>query len=839
MEGSLNLEELLKDPKFHEFVSQYQKLLVAEPKPLDPPEAPSPKPTAKPHIDREDASNRGQSHARDTHTPSTYTHHRTLSGSPDVDFEIAHEPTNSAKDECYQPSLHSPSRRERSRSRGPKTLRNGGEHGVPKHYSRWPESPSLSRRLRSTSRDHNYDHYQRRHSRSRSPDRFKDDRTGRAYHHSRSRSPHRHSRSQSPRRRSRSRSPRRHLRSKSPQQERYDSSRYSHGSNHAHSSCHYKDYEHRKYHSSRSQSPHRDQTTPRHNETTHTVPSVTVPSPPDGWEGRGYYYLAQTSYETGGKEGSRETKNRGGRVKVEDKKTGEKVKYTTVLEKMLREDKYYFTKEHGHPFAAVVGLPYFNPYGKVLLDDKLTAIIPKTAGLLSVSSSQRLDYSEYTEGRGVMRAAVIANIPNEATIDEGKFLTWAHFGPSARLKVYKYVYALKPYFYHFRDKSGENNWLLDTQAAAYLADSARYYKKSGSVLTPIEYLRRNESKGSTNRSGQKLYIEEPNSENPYYYPILGIDRKYSGKTPSTSVASAAKYMALPPSSSTKARDARRADRVVAEEEARAKITASAAKPGKALLKIGSAAKGKPKVVTKRRVESDDDSDNEGSKLVSRKAKPNTAFLATTPALPTKPKTSVKAHVPPPDPKEPKSEDEYEEDEDEVMEDEMPRGKPENISLKTMATSTKSKAKAPVLEAVLKKGPVKEIAKRNTSSGEKEPKDKPEKVVLSSRERARRKMLPPPKPSPELSRDETETNGDEPQQDEGDEAIGVEVDDEVAANFRSKPTRSVPSPESEMPKDLSKVAAEPTQGRKRAASQAEEEDEDKGESLPIASYQPSG
>ncbi|EUC57655.1 hypothetical protein RSOL_227380, partial [Rhizoctonia solani AG-3 Rhs1AP] len=658
MEGSLNLEELLKDPKFHEFVSQYQKLLVAEPKPLDPPEAPSPKPTAKPHIDREDASNRGQSHARDTHTPSTYTHHRTLSGSPDVDFEI----------------------------------------------------------------------------------------------------------------------------------------------------------------------------------------------PPDGWEGRGYYYLAQTSYETGGKEGSRETKNRGGRVKVEDKKTGEKVKYTTVLEKMLREDKYYFTKEHGHPFAAVVGLPYFNPYGKVLLDDKLTAIIPKTAGLLSVSSSQRLDYSEYTEGRGVMRAAVIANIPNEATIDEGKFLTWAHFGPSARLKVYKYVYALKPYFYHFRDKSGENNWLLDTQAAAYLADSARYYKKSGSVLTPIEYLRRNESKGSTNRSGQKLYIEEPNSENPYYYPILGIDRKYSGKTPSTSVASAAKYMALPPSSSTKARDARRADRVVAEEEARAKITASAAKPGKALLKIGSAAKGKPKVVTKRRVESDDDSDNEGSKLVSRKAKPNTAFLATTPALPTKPKsqsnpnstkTSVKAHVPPPDPKEPKSEDEYEEDEDEVMEDEMPRGKPENISLKTMATSTKSKAKAPVLEAVLKKGPVKEIAKRNTSSGEKEPKDKPEKVVLSSRERARRKMLPPPKPSPELSRDETETNGDEPQQDEGDEAIGVEVDDEVAANFRSKPTRSVPSPESEMPKDLSKVAAEPTQGRKRAASQAEEEDEDKGESLPIASYQPSG
>ncbi|KEP44874.1 hypothetical protein V565_357930 [Rhizoctonia solani 123E] len=213
---------------------------------------------------------------------------------------------------------------------------------------------------------------------------------------------------------------------------------------------------------------------------------------------------------------------------------------------MSREEKYQFIKEHGHPFAAVVGLPYFNPYSKVPLDDKLTAIIPKTVGLLSVSSRQCLDHSEYTEGQGVMQAAVIANIPDEATIDEGKFLTWAHFGPSACLKVYKYVYALKLYFYHFWDKSGKNNWLLDAQATR-------------SVLTPVEYLRRKESKGLTYRSGQKLYIEEPNSENPYYYHILGIDSKYSGKAPSTPKVSA-KYMAPPPSSSTKARDARRADK---------------------------------------------------------------------------------------------------------------------------------------------------------------------------------------------------------------------------------------------------------------------------------------
>ncbi|KDN50168.1 hypothetical protein RSAG8_01504, partial [Rhizoctonia solani AG-8 WAC10335] len=260
-----------------------------------------------------------------------------------------------------------------------------------------------------------------------------------------------------------------------------------------------------------------------------------------------------------------------------------------------------------------------------------------------------------------------------------------------------------------------------------------------------------------------------------------------------------------------------------------------------------------------RIESDDDSDNDGSKLVSRPARSNATSPATPPAVPTKPKSrsnpnlakkSAKARTPSSESKEPKPEDEDEEDEGEVMEDEMPRAKPGKMTNKTLATSPKPKADAPSLEEVLEEEPVKDISKRNKSPEEKEPKGKPEKVELSIQERARRKMRPPPEPRPEPSQDETEPepepNENEPQQDE--------KDDEVRANFRSKPMQSVTPPESKIPEDSSKVATEPKRGRKvsvlmtlnddllrtqRAASHAEDEDGDEGGNLSTSGYQPLG
>ncbi|KEP44942.1 hypothetical protein V565_344000, partial [Rhizoctonia solani 123E] len=388
-----------------------------------------------------------------------------------------------------------------------------------------------------------------------------------------------------------------------------------------------------------------------------------------------------------------------------------------------------------------------------------------------------------------MRAAVIANIPDEATIDKGKFLTWAHFGPSARLKVYKYVYALKPYFYHFRDKSGENNWLLDAQAAGYLADSALYYKKSGGVLTPVEYLRRKESKGLTYRSGQKLYIEEPNSENPYYYPILGIDSKYSGKAPSTSEASVR-------SSSTKARDARRADKVVAEE---ARVRAEASEfSGLFYLSYSSLLKGITKPEAKRRIESDDeDSEDEGPKLVSRPPRSDEPLSAISPNK-SKPQSNRKA-----------------------AKGNLPAAGSAMGSKGSTASSLRVSA---LKESELKDESVKKAVKWNkttpySNAEDNDPEDKLEKAGLSAQERARLKMRPRREPTPVTEEEvddeaEVELVSEQGQKrivsyvkgDDDEEVVGVE--EEQRRGKRAKINSNAMLHDSES-KDPSSISSQPS------------------------------
>jgi hypothetical protein len=118
-----------------------------------------------------------------------------------------------------------------------------------------------------------------------------------------------------------------------------------------------------------------------------------MPKPPEGWASGDYYYNGKSSYGvTAGK--------RGGRLTVTDDQ-GNTVKSQTFLEKMTCKEKYEFIKEHNHAFAAAVGIPYFNPYGKVPLDEKLTKIIPKPREKRAVHEliGQRLDYDEYLEAR--------------------------------------------------------------------------------------------------------------------------------------------------------------------------------------------------------------------------------------------------------------------------------------------------------------------------------------------------------------------------------------------------------------------------------------------------------
>ncbi|KDN35863.1 hypothetical protein RSAG8_11225, partial [Rhizoctonia solani AG-8 WAC10335] len=383
MEKDLNFEELWKDPKFREFVSQYKKPLTTVPEPPSPSGALGSKSITEPCVNNEDDEDRGRSRTRDTLIPST-------------NKKLA--------------SRRSPSHRERSCSPRPKSSRPRREHEEFEGYRQdQVKQDYSSRRLRST--------------------------------------------------------------------------------------------------------------------------------------------YARTSYTRGGKDGDRDGGIRGGPSIVLDK-NGAQRKYKTFLEKMSKQEKYYFVKAHNHPFADVAGIPYFNPYGKVPLDNKLTAIIPKAAESLFISSGQRLDFPKYLEGRAVMRAAISCNIPDNATIEPGKSLSWCHFGLSVRLKVYEYVYDLEPYYYHFRDKTGENNWLIDSIAREYLK----------------EYLRRHAAKSMKNKEILKSYIEEPDAENPYYFPKFGADKKYAG---STHALEGSTKHTVSASSSTNACDARRADRIVAQEEARA------------------------------------------------------------------------------------------------------------------------------------------------------------------------------------------------------------------------------------------------------------------------------
>ncbi|CUA67292.1 hypothetical protein RSOLAG22IIIB_07333 [Rhizoctonia solani] len=583
MEEYLDLEEMLKDPEFRKLVSQYKKPPAIKSGPSGSFKASSSKSTTEPRVDHE-GEDRGRLRTRDTRAP-LYTRNRTHSVSSAKEFEASsrsHQSSARSLPSRRSPSQDSRSRRERSPSPRPKSIQPGRGSKVSEIYN-LDQDKNDSRGSQSTSRGQSNNQYRHRHSRSQSPQRYKLDYNHRSYCRSRSRSPRR---------------------------DKYNSGRYSSHSGHPDSYHAYNNYERGDYPRKRSQSP-------RHAKTNPPESSETDSSPPDGWDDKGYYHSAKASYETGGKGGDRAGGKRGGPVMVYDR-NGRKVKHKTFLEGMSMEDKYFFVKEFNHPFASVAGIPYFNPYGKVPLDDKLIVIIPKASGHLFVSSGQRLDFPEYLEGRAVTRAAVVANIPDNATVEPGKFLTWRHYGSSFRLKVYHYVYKFKPYYYHFRDKTGENNWLIDNEAQEYLKEVGGYLKKIGDRdMDPVEYLRQHASKNLKNKNIQKSYIEVPDTENPYFFARFGADKKYAG---STRAPEGSTNHTTTAASSTKARDARRADRIVAQEEARAKEEARATRPGKLFpanskgVPKSNGVKVKTETKVNRRVDSDGDSDDKRSKV---------------------------------------------------------------------------------------------------------------------------------------------------------------------------------------------------------------------------------
>ncbi|CAE6440677.1 unnamed protein product [Rhizoctonia solani] len=570
MDIDLFIEEMKNDPEFREYVRRKYQGLSAKSKPSG-----ASADVLESRVDQGDEEARGRSLTR---------------GTP-----LRRPSTGSMRDRSRTRSVTSnelETRRQSSRPSPP----SDDQPLSPLRSSRGSE-----RRKGPSTRDSKYDKYSTRSShrreRTRSPHRAR----GYSYRHSPSRSPHRYRDDYDRRRRSPSplRSRYRgdydrhysyHSRSRSRSRNKYAYDRYYYRRERTRSPRRGREYyEESRYRSPRRRrSPRRDRSpsysrspsrgrSPSRNETpSRGAPldaSVPIPEPPTGWSNSGYYYQARTSHETGGKQGERADKKRGGPLLVEDKETGEKVKHQTFLERLTREEKYRFIKKHGHPFAAVAGVPYFNPYGKVPLDDKLTKIISKSPGKPFVSCGQRLDHTEYLECRAVMRAAVTTNVPVNPIIEPGKFITWSHFGPTARQNVYDYVYNFKPYIFHFRDRTNENNWFIDMLATDYLAEIASYRKRcKGDDMDPVEYLRQHGPKNTRNKAVRKMYIEEPDVDNPYYWPLHAIaDKKRAGRPPASETStqhttpSSSKYPVLP-SLPTETRDARRGNKVVAQEE---------------------------------------------------------------------------------------------------------------------------------------------------------------------------------------------------------------------------------------------------------------------------------
>ncbi|CAE6439235.1 unnamed protein product [Rhizoctonia solani] len=171
-----------------------------------------------------------------------------------------------------------------------------------------------------------------------------------------------------------------------------------------------------------------------------------------------------------------------------------------------------------------------------------------------------------------------SNLPRDVTTKPDKFLTWKYVGPSARKRVYDHAYAFKSRGWHLSQE--------DRRVA---------------VSAP----------GSSDV--RKSYIQEPDHETPLYFPLYAtrVDRRYAGRAPASEAPTAP---AAPTSSSKKARDTRRANKIVAQEEARVGEFARAMKPVPSkTLKRTVSIKLKGGVVIHRRVESDDkDSDDKWS-----------------------------------------------------------------------------------------------------------------------------------------------------------------------------------------------------------------------------------
>ncbi|GAB1527648.1 hypothetical protein RhiTH_010836 [Rhizoctonia solani] len=211
----------------------------------------------------------------------------------------------------------------------------------------------------------------------------------------------------------------------------------------------------------------------------------------------------------------------------------------------------------------------------------------------------KTNYNAYLLYLDNLWSCLIKNTPQTIDLGKNKKLTWLHYGGLIQRRVYRKMEEKHPFLKYFLDKTGDDNWFVWDTAQMYLSQANTYNNKKNKA-SRNSYIRQNQSNSKPVQSDEDKdggNAEDTNNNAP---------RSTMRSTPSK------------PSSSTSCK-ARRADRIVAKEEAvvaQWKEQESAAKGGlgknaKALAKgKGKAVDKPPNKVQKKTVPCCIDSDSE-------------------------------------------------------------------------------------------------------------------------------------------------------------------------------------------------------------------------------------
>lgn len=180
---------------------------------------------------------------------------------------------------------------------------------------------------------------------------------------------------------------------------------------------------------------------------------------------------------------------------------GKKVVQRTRIERLVdRREKHKFVMVKKHLFGKKHGC-HFNPYTFSKVNEKNCQRIDKPKGFrigrggqlpLHEAIGLRDDYDYMSDIRAIVRKACLKWRPKHVQLEEGQGLTWEHYSSGARKLIHDYVYSYFPFLYHFRNKSGEDSWAIIGMAIQYLR-GIRSYLKSGAEAKCENYLRRNAS----------------------------------------------------------------------------------------------------------------------------------------------------------------------------------------------------------------------------------------------------------------------------------------------------------------------------------------------------------